>query len=78
MFDAPRQGKKKGVKPDPAEVLLQSTALNVRIALTQELHSPFAKMHSEFYWVFFEEARATNSSNFESKSFRMGDPFDFL
>jgi hypothetical protein len=38
----------------------------------------FARMHSEFYWVFFEEARATNSSNLESKSFRTGDWFDFL
>jgi hypothetical protein len=37
----------------------------------------FAKLHAEFYWVFFE-ARATNSSNLESKSFRMGDSFDFL
>ena len=36
-----------------------------------------AKMHSESYWVFFE-ARATHSSNLESKSFRMGDWFDFL
>ncbi len=35
------------------------------------------KIHSEFYWVFFE-TRATNSSNLESKSFRMGDWFDFL
>jgi hypothetical protein len=33
--------------------------------------------HSESYWVFFE-ARATNSSNLESKSFRAGDSFDFL
>jgi hypothetical protein len=33
--------------------------------------------HSEFYWIFFE-TRATNSSNLESKSFRMGDLFDFL
>jgi len=32
---------------------------------------------SEFYWVFFE-TRATNSSNLESKSLRMGDLFDFL
>jgi hypothetical protein len=31
----------------------------------------------EFYRVLFD-ARATNSSNLESKSFRMGDWFDFL
>jgi len=37
----------------------------------------FTEMYSEFYWVFFE-TRATNSSNLESKSFRMGDSFDFL
>ena len=37
----------------------------------------FTEMHSEFYWVFFE-TRATNSSNLESRSFRMGDWFDFL
>ena len=36
-----------------------------------------AEMHSESYRVCFE-TRATNSSNFESKSFRMGDWFDFL
>ena len=29
------------------------------------------------YRVFFE-IRATNSSNLESKTFRMGDSFDFL
>jgi hypothetical protein len=34
-------------------------------------------MYSEFYRVFFE-TRATNSSNLESKSFRMGDSFNFL
>ena len=33
--------------------------------------------HSGFYWIFCV-ARATNSSNLESKSFRMGDLFDFL
>jgi hypothetical protein len=37
----------------------------------------FAELHSEFYWVFFE-ARATNSSNLESKSLRTGDWLDFL
>ena len=37
----------------------------------------FAMMHSESYRVFFE-TRATNSSDLESKSFRMGDSFDFL
>jgi hypothetical protein len=37
----------------------------------------FTKLQSEFYWVFFE-ARATNSSDLDSKSFRMGDLFDFL
>jgi len=37
----------------------------------------FTKLHSEFYWVFFE-TRATNSSNLESKSFSMGDLLDFL
>jgi len=37
-----------------------------------------ARMHSEFYWVFLEEARATNSSNLESRSFRTGDWFVFL
>jgi len=31
----------------------------------------------EFYRVLFD-ARATNSSNLESKSFRTGDWFDFL
>ena len=31
----------------------------------------------DFYRVLFD-ARATNSSNLESKSFRMGDWFDFL
>jgi hypothetical protein len=33
--------------------------------------------HQELYRVFFE-TRATNSSNLESKSLRMGDWFDFL
>jgi hypothetical protein len=37
----------------------------------------FAIMHSESYPVFFE-TRPTNSSNLESKRFRMGDWFDFL
>jgi len=37
----------------------------------------FAKMHFGSYRFFFE-TRATNSSNLESKSFRMGDWFDFL
>jgi hypothetical protein len=32
---------------------------------------------SEFYLVLFE-TRAANSSNLESRSFRMGDLFDFL
>ena len=36
-----------------------------------------ARMHFEFYRVFFD-ARATNSSTLESKSFRMEDWFDFL
>ena len=45
--------------------------------LTQELHNPWARMHFKFYGVLFD-ARATNSSNLESKSFRMGDWFDFL
>jgi hypothetical protein len=47
-------------------------------AQTQRSWSPepfFAELHSQFYWVFFE-ARATNSSNLESKSFRTGDSFD--
>src|SRR6266852_5295294 len=34
-------------------------------------------MHFEFYRVL-SDTRATNSSNLESKSFRMGDWFDFL
>ena len=29
-------------------------------------------------WYAFFEARATSSSNLESRSFRMGDSFDFL
>jgi hypothetical protein len=37
----------------------------------------FAKMNSESYRVLFE-TRATNSSNLESKSLRIGDWFDFL
>jgi hypothetical protein len=41
--------------------------------LTQELHT----MHFEFYRVL-SDTRATNSSNLESKSLRMGDGFDFL
>jgi len=36
-----------------------------------------ARMHCEFYRVLLD-ARATNSSNLESKSFRAGDWFDFL
>ncbi len=43
-----------------------------RIAAT-----PSRPVHLEFYRVLFD-ARATNSSNLESKSFRMGDSFDFL
>ena len=35
------------------------------------------RIHFGFYRVLFD-ARATNSSNLESRSFRMGDWFDFL
>src|SRR5579864_8917828 len=41
------------------------------LSLTQELHSPFARVHFEFYRIFFE-TRSTNSSNLESKSLRIG------
>jgi len=38
----------------------------------------YFRVHFEFlYWLFFD-ARATNSSNRESKSLRIGDWFDFL
>jgi hypothetical protein len=36
---------------------------------------PFYQVASELYWAFFE-TRAANSSNLESKSFKMGDLFD--
>ncbi len=53
------------------------TALDIRIALTQDLHRPLPGFDFEFYWVFFV-TRATNSSSFESKSFKIEDWFDFL
>jgi hypothetical protein len=34
-------------------------------------------VHFEFYRALWD-TRATNSSNFESKSYRTGDWFDFL
>ena len=57
-------------------VLIQSTALNIRIAPDSRTPYSFARMHFEFYRVLIE-ARATNSSNLESKSFRIGDWFNF-
>jgi len=57
--------------------LIQSTALNIRIAPDSRTPESFAGMHFEFYRFLFD-TRATNSSNLESRSFRMGDWFDFL
>jgi len=53
------------------------TALNIRIAPDSGTPQAFAGFHFEFYWVFFA-TQATNSSNLESKSLKIGDWFDFL
>ena len=54
-----------------------STARMLRPGKGIDRPKRFTEMHSEFYWIFFE-TRAINSSNLESRSFRMGDSFDFL
>jgi hypothetical protein len=43
----------------------------------EQAFASHARCHPQFYWIFFE-TRATNSSNLESNSFKMGDLFDFL
>ena len=54
---------------------------NYLLAFEEELKKPKIRLLSGydlgFYRVVFD-ARATNSSNLESKSFRAGDSFDFL
>ena len=68
-----RFGQHKGV----SRYFIQATALNIRFARHSRTPLSFARMPFELYRVLFN-ARATNSSNLESKSFRMGDWFDFL
>jgi hypothetical protein len=48
-----------------------------RLKISDRVSYKWLHEDGKFYRPFFE-TRATNSSNLESKSFRMGDLFDFL
>ena len=58
-------------------VRMPPTAPTIRVAPDSKNFRVLSRVHSEFYRVLLD-ARATNSSSFESKSFRTGDWFDFL
>jgi hypothetical protein len=62
--------------PRPRKI---SSACLVRSGLvrSEASGSSAGKSFPEFYCLFFE-TRAINTSNLDSKSFRMGDSFDFL